>query len=242
MRDFPYLPIMSVSQPATLSIHTETLPGGQSFNMVKVEGGRFLLDDKIETQISTFYMGQYPVTQVLWEAVMGENPSSFKGRYLPVEYVSWIDCHSFLKKLNRHLGLSGNSAYRLPTEAEWEYAAGGGIYRSGNEYAGSSRLESVGWYRENSHRETQPGGLLAPNELGIFDMSGNIWEWCADWYGKYTTPPLNDPKGPENGRVRVLRGGSWSSNESDCRVAFRDFYLPDSRSSIIGFRLSRTGL
>ncbi|MEZ4773257.1 MAG: formylglycine-generating enzyme family protein [Bacteroidia bacterium] len=274
----------------TYTIHQEKLVNGVSFNMVFVEGDKFIMGDDEgdygsiwepkpahEVELGSFYIGQYPVTQVLWESVMGDNPSYFKGYDRPVERVHWYDSVEFCNRLSERCGLepvyqidktvkdpnnqsslgdlkwlvirkTGANGYRLPTEAEWEYAARGCIYRSENEYAGSARLENVGWFRENSHGETQPVGLLTPNELGLYDMSGNVWEWCEDWFDEnyyrecYQTAVVSNPKGPEKGRYRVLRGGSWDGGESVCRVAFRLNGLPDDRYSFFGFRLSRTGL
>ncbi|MDX2248001.1 MAG: SUMF1/EgtB/PvdO family nonheme iron enzyme [Bacteroidia bacterium] len=244
----------------TYTIHQEKLKDGVSFNMVFVEGDRFIMgDDEVEgyllkpkpaheVELRSYYIGQFPVTQALWEAVMRKRPSEFIGPDRPVEMVSWKNCQEFLSRINQQLGLTGIRAYRLPTESEWEFAARGGIYRSEHIFAGSSRLEKAGWFRENSHSETQPGGLLAPNELGLYDMSGNVLEWCEDWFDEnyyrecYQTGVVSNPKCTKKGDFRVLRGGSWYHVESYCRIAnrFRNFsYRP---MGIIGFRLSRTAL
>lgn len=198
-----------------------------------------------KVKLDHFLMGQYPVNQELWEAVMGENPSHFKGPHRPVERVSWDDTQVFLERLNRILNLKGKQMYRLPTEAEWEFTARGGIYSQGFSYAGSEGLEQVGWFRENSQRQTQPVGLLQPNELGLYDMSGNVWEWCQDcWDRKYYEKChqqgiVDNPEGTESGLYRVLRGGSWSAYGPRCQVAFRVSDSPDSKGNFIGLRLAR---
>lgn len=263
---------MSIPQPTTLSIHTETLLNGLSFNMVRVDGGNFLLEDKIETHISTFYMGQYPVTQALWEAVMGENRSAFKGGNLPVENVSWYDAVQFCNTLSELQGLDpayqidktiqdpnnkseedrlrwlvsrkkDANGYCLPTEAMWEFAARGGNYGMGYRYSGGDQLDKVEWYRENSHFETQPVGLLAPNELGIFDLSGNVFEWCGDWSGGIFHIPIIDSEGPSSGHYRVRRGGSWIDNrDGGSKVTFHDHFTPSYLNKYVGFRLAKTAL
>ena len=201
-----------------------------------------------KVKLDTFYIGQFPVTQEIWEVIMGENPSYFKGRKRPVEKISWEDAQVFLEKLNQKLELEGPRAYCLPTEAEWEFAARGGIYSHGYSYAGSENLRKIGWNYENSQNQTQPIGLLQPNELGIFDMSGNVWEWCQDWLdSKYYEQChqqgiVPNPKGPESGQLRVVRGGSWGNSASYCQVAYRYGYAPDGRRDNVGLRLSRTAL
>ncbi len=193
-----------------------------------------------EVSLASFWMGQYPVTQRLWEAVMGTNPSFFKGWDRPVEQVSWEDCQEFLKKLNEQTG----KIYRLPTEAEWEYAARGGQKSQGFTYSGSNKLKEVGWYSRNSHGETKVVGQKIPNELGIYDMSGNVWEWCEDWFSdKYYQEFVDgglveNPKGPENGSSRVFRGGGWGNTPQSCRVACRSNWPPGYRRNYLGFRLA----
>ena len=217
-------------------------------NMVYVEGGTFIMGATAEQKntekreepahsvtLSSFYIGKYEVTQALWKAVMGSNPSDWKGDNLPVEQVSWDDCQTFLRKLN---AMTGNN-FRLPTEAEWEYAARGGNRSRGYQYSGNNNLSDVAWYDGNSGNKTHPVGTKAPNELGIYDMSGNVWEWCQDWYGDYSSSAQTNPTGPSSGSYRVCRGGSWNFNASYCRVADRHhFVTPDFRIYYLGLRLA----
>ena len=225
----------------------EIFPDMPESTMVQVEGGSFLLDDQIKCEVSSFYLGQYQVTQAVWEQVMGHNPSEFKGARLPVESISWNDCQKFLENLNHQLGLTGKELYRLPTEAEWEYAARGGKYARKTEYAGSGELKEVGWFgqflgdEKNVHNWTETAGLRIPNELGLYDMSGNVREWCQDWYGAYPETPLINPMGSDTGQRRVLRGGSWYYDASYCRVSRRNYRTPSGRNDHIGFRLARNG-
>jgi len=156
---------------------------------------------------------------------MGKNPSTFTGDNLPVEQVSWNKTQDFIKKLNQKTGKN----YRLPTEAEWEYAARGGNKSKGYKYAGSNNINDVAWYTSNSNSKTHEVGTKLPNELGIYDMSGNVWEWCSDWYGEnyYGSSPSNNPKGPGTGDDRVLRGGSWDDSVNLSRSANRLRYKPN---------------
>ena len=174
------------------------------------------------------------MTQELWQAVMGSNPSGFKGDNLPVECVSWDDCQVFIRKLN---SLTGQN-FRLPTEAEWEFACRGGNNSRGYKYSGSNNLGSVAWYDGNSGNKTHPVGTKAPNELGIYDMSGNVWEWCADWYGDYSSGAQTNPTGPYGGSYRVYRGGSWSNYARNCRSSFRYGSDPMYRHNFLGLRLA----
>ena len=186
--------------------------------------------------LSGYYIGKYEVTQELWKAVMGSNPSYYKGDNLPVEQVSWNDVQEFLRKLNAMTG----KRYRLPTEAEWEFAARGGNSSRGYKYSGGNSFGSVAWYWENSGIRTHAVGTKSPNELGIYDMSGNVWEWCQDWYNSsyYGSSPRTNPQGPNSGSYRVCRGGGWRSSARDCRVSYRDSYTPDFRYYYLGFRLA----
>ncbi len=188
-----------------------------------------------QVTLSSYYIGKYPVTQEQWEAVMGNNPSEFKGARHPVECVSWDDVQVFLERLNAQTGMN----YRLPTEAEWEYAARGGKYTKGFRYSGSEDFDKVAWTLENSHKSPHAVGLKQPNELGLHDMSGNVWEWCSDWYGSYLSDSQTNPKGSADGPDRVLRGGCWHSYARNCRVSFRSHHAPDFRPVFdeSGFRL-----
>ena len=151
----------------------------------------------------------------------------------PVMNVSWHDVTAFCEWMTRTTG----KTYRLPTEAEWEYAARGGSKSKGYKYSGSNDLDAVGWYGGNSSRKTHPVAQKQPNELGLYDMSGNVWEWCADWYGDYSSSPQTDPQGSNSGKFRVLRGGGWHYSVSNCRVAYRFKHYPDLKYNNLGFRL-----
>ncbi len=219
---------------------------GITFKMLPVSGGTFTMgatpemenpyDDEKPTHqvtVSSFLMGQTEVTQALWKAVMGSNPSEFRGDKRPVECVSWDDCKKFISKLN---SLTGKH-FRLPTEAEWEFAARGGNLSRHTPYSGSSDLDAVAWYGDNSADETHPVATKQANELGLYDMSGNVYEWCSDWYGDYSSSAQTDPAGPASGSNRVFRGGSWYNIAWCCRSSFRGYYTPDFRDFYLGFRL-----
>lgn len=264
----------------------QRLPNGFSFAMIPVRPGVFRMggEDKgaygDESPVHPvtidylFYIGQFPVTQDLWLAVMGgENPSYFKGGRRPVERVSWYDAVVFCNALNAQCGYGpvyfsdpafqqpycqtqtgfalnnegpvyrnpDAPGYRLPSEAEWEYAARGGPRGSKALYTGSDVLDEVGWYEENSHGETKPVGLKLPNKLGIFDMSGNVWEWCEDhWHSKYDDAPDDGSAWVDvekQGDDRVLRGGCWVNDASYFRSSHRELFMPNNRLRGFGFRL-----
>lgn len=184
-----------------------------------------------------FLIGKYTVTQALWQAIMGNNPSHFKGADRPVEQVSWDDCQIFIQKLN---SMAGKNIYRLPTEAEWEYSRRAGstsAYCFGDD---EGRLGKYAWYANNSGQETHPAGQKKPNSLGLYDMHGNVWKWCQDWYGNYPSGPVMDPKGPSSGSNCVLRGGSWFKVAAYARAAYRYRGNPGLRYNYLGFRLVRT--
>ncbi|MDP2884255.1 MAG: formylglycine-generating enzyme family protein [Ignavibacteria bacterium] len=183
-----------------------------------------------------FYIGKHEVTQKQWRDLMGTNPSKYQGDNRPVENVSWDDAQEFIRKLNEKEGATN---YRLPTEAEWECAARGGSRSEGFKYAGSSNVADVAVCRENSGGETKPVGSKRANELGIYDMSGNVWEWCSDWHGPYSGSAEADPKGSSSGSSRVLRGGSFSDDGYYCRVAYRSYGNPTIRYLNFGFRCVR---
>jgi formylglycine-generating enzyme required for sulfatase activity len=209
--------------------------------MILVEGGTFNMGGNVhgdekpihKVTLSSFSIGKYPITQAQWKAVMGTNPSHFKGDDLPVETVSHDDLQEFLRKLNQLTG----KTYRLPTEAQWEFAARGGTKSKGYEYSGSNHLNEVGWFYGNSGSQTRSVGTKAANELGIHDMSGNLWEWCADWYGSYSSAAVTNPTGAATGTYRVLRGGSWFDGSENCRVANRACSGPSGRDQYYGFRV-----
>ena len=216
-------------------------------NMVYVSGGTFTMggtseqgsdawDDEKPTHsvtLSSYYICKYEVTQALWRAVMGSNPSNFKGNNLPVECVSWNDCQTFINRLNNYTGRN----FRLPTEAEWEFAARGGNYSRHYKYSGSNYIGDVAWYEDNSGKHTHPVGTKQANELGLFDMSGNVFEWCSDWYGSYSSYSQSDPTGPNSGSNRVDRGGSWYGNAGNCRSSNRSSDTPGISYNNLGLRL-----
>jgi formylglycine-generating enzyme required for sulfatase activity len=199
-------------------------------------------DDETQHQVTLtkgFYMQTTEVTQGQWQAVMGNNPSQFQdcGDDCPVEKVSWDDAQAFIKRLNAK---DNANKYRLPTEAEWEYACRAG---TDNQFSFGDNVNQLGeyaWYRENSNERTHPVAQKKPNPWGLFDMHGNVWEWCQGWYGDYPSGSLTDPKGPSWGASRVLRGGSWIDFPSYLRSAVQIAYHPTGSDNIVGFRLART--
>ena len=239
----------SVASGFSSSGNTITIPvkDGISIDMVRVEAGTFTMGATAEmkntedsekpthrvTLTNDYYIGKYEVTQALWQAVMGDDPSYFKGDNLPVEAVTWDDCQEFIGKLNRITG----KTFRLPTEAEWEYAARGGNKSRGYQYSGSNNPSNVAWYDDNSGDKTHAVGTKQPNELGIYDMSGNVWEWCQDWYETYSSSSQVNPTGANSGSCRVVRGVSWYNNARNCRLSLRGSNTPDFRSSNLGLRL-----
>lgn len=236
--------INSNSKPSISEVEVN----GVKFNMISVDGGTFTMGATSEqgsdyfyneipihqVTLSDYYIAKTEVTQELWIAVMGNNPSYHTGnsRY-PVEQVSWDDCQEFIQELNRLTG----KQFRLPTEAEWEFAARGGNYSNGYKYSGSNRIDDVAWYDGNSGDMTHEVATKMPNELGIYDMTGNVCEWCSDWYEEYSSSSQTDPSGPADGSYRVLRCGNWGGDATYCRVSNRDYNTPDGRNSSGGFRL-----
>lgn len=185
-----------------------------------------------------FYLGKTAVTQQQWKAVMGTTPSHFKGDDLPVEQVSWHEVQDFMKKLNATA--SCNGCYRLPTEAEWEYAAKAGTSTAYSFGDDAGQLGRYAWFSDNAKSQTHSVGQKLPNRWGLYDIHGNVWEWVEDWYGSYPSGLTTDPKGPETGSIRVVRGGGWGSGPANLRSANRDWNGPGDRGGSIGFRLVRT--
>ncbi len=225
----------------------QDLGAGADLEMVGIPGGSFAmgapegvgLDDERpqhSVKLAPFFIGKYPIIQAQWEAVMGNNPSRFKGADLPVDNVSWHDAQEFCRRLNQRTG----TAYRLATEAEWEYACRAGLkteYSIGDD---ESQLDQCAWYSQNSGYTTHPVGQKEPNAWGIYDMQGNVWEWCQDWYDEhyYEQSPGFSPPGPVAAKTRVLRGGSWSDDKYNCRATSRDSGDPFNRSASVGFRIA----
>jgi len=238
---------------------------GATFEMIFVEGGSFVMgctseqsscfgDEKPAhtVELSPYYIGKHQVTQKLWYAVTGFS-INFQKNFLKIEllngegcdypmyYINYGECVEFCSKLNKLLAKQIPKGYKfsLPTEAQWEYAARGGNKSKGYEYSGSSNIDDVAWYEDNCNRKTHKVGAKIENELGIFDMSGNIQEWCKDWYNDlyYLNTPSANPKGPDSGSCRVLRGGSWYCKQQHCRVAFRHCTSPSNRSCDVGLRV-----
>lgn len=217
------------------------------FEMVRVEGGTFTMgataeqasdafSDELPTHkvtLSPFLIGKYEVSQTLWLAVMGENPSVNTGINLPVDNVTWNECQTFITKLNE---LTGKD-FRLLTEAEWEYAARGGNKSKGYKYSGSNNLGDVAWYIDNSNNTSHAMGTKAPNELGIYDMTGNVMEWVSDWKGSYSSGAQTNPTGPDSGTYRVNRGGSYGNVERLSRITNRNSIDPNMSSKTMGLRL-----
>lgn len=231
------------ADPQPVAVQT-VMVNGTSFQMILVEGGTFTMGSGIknetlhEVKLSSFYIGQTEVTQELWQAVTGSNPSELKGNKRPVETVSWNDCQTFITKLN---ALTGKK-FRLPTEAEWEYAARGGKLSKGYTYSGSNNLDEVAWSgvlaSDDPNYGTHDVGTKAPNELGIYDMTGNVYEWCQDWWGSYGKDSQINPTGPTSGTWRVARGGGWGGQAGPARVSARANWLPTDATGNIGFRLA----
>ena len=231
---------MTSYNPQDLTITVDDV----SFIMKKVDGGTFLMgaqktdyyglnfdsdadDDESpvhQVTLSDFYICNVEVTQKLWKTIMSNNPSKWKGDMLPVENVSWNDCQEFIIRLNQKTGRN----FRLPTEAEWEYAARGGNKSRGYKYSGSNIIGDVSWYESNSRNKTHRVGKTLPNELGIYDMAGNVCEWCGDWYGDYSGRSQTNPTGPSVGTYRILRGGNWCIPRDGCHNTWRARNYPSS--------------
>lgn len=225
-----------ILQKTKIRTYTETV-NGVSFKMIGVEGGTFMMQNECEVTLDDFYIGETQVTQALWQTVMDDNPADFKGNLqCPIETISWEEVQVFLQKLNKITG----KTYRFPSEAQWEFAARGGNKSKGYKYAGSNNEADVAWYIENSQQKTQPVRQLQANELGIYDMSGNVWERCQDFYKSdfwKNNKNMYNPKNEIKGMKRVLRGGSWSLNAFYTGVLLRYGNIPTFRNGNIGFRL-----
>lgn len=240
------------TQPAASSLHVKVADGVE-IEMVRVEGGEFsmgcnsvpkgvklnyaLSRPEHRVTVDSYWIGRYEVTQGLWKAVMGDNPSKFKGDSLPVECVSWEDAQRFVLMLSQKTG----KRFRLPREAEWEYAARGGCKVKGGDYpfAGCDRnqLDGYCWYCVNSGNGTHKVGSLKPNGLGLYDMSGNVAEWCEDWVAEYEEGEQRNPGGPREGENRVLRGGHYGSTSAACTVYDRGWYIPSGKYEFYGLRV-----
>lgn len=263
-KEAPMMPVSEETQiiiPSTMQepkeekiapkpIDTENLMfdvNGVSFKMIKVEGGTFSMKEiqaprfpgmssyevVQRTTLSTYYIGEVPVTQALWTTVMGKNPSAFKGDNKPVEMVSWNICLEFIEKLNSLTG----KCFRLPTEAEWEFAARGGNKSKHYQYSGSNNIDNVAWYDGNSGDTTHDVANKHPNELGIYDMSGNVWEWCSDFFGNYSSDAQTNPTGALTGLYHINRGGCWYSSDKKSSVSIRSFTRASDCRSTYGLRL-----
>ncbi len=221
---------------------------GQEFCFVWVNGGTFEMgeahgneySDRLDHTVTLdgFYMGKYEVTQAQWRAIMAYNPSSHLGDDNPVDFVTWNECQEFIQKLNN----LSDKQFAMPTEAQWEFAAQGGNKSRNTLYCGDDNIDAVAWYLGNSDGTTYLVGKKVPNELGLFDMSGNVWEWCQDWYHRsyYKQSPEHNPVNndmSDSWGERVIRGGGWRSSANDCSITYRHYFEQDRASSFIGFRL-----
>jgi formylglycine-generating enzyme required for sulfatase activity len=254
---FGSLAVATAAEPKEAGGKTKSLPkeltvdlgGGIKLELVLIPAGEFMMgspdsdkfadsQEKPQHRVritKPFYLGKYLVTQEQWEAVVGNNPSHFKGPKNPVEYISWDDCQKFLKRLNDKMG---GGKFQLPTEAQWEYACRAGSttrYCFGDD---EKQLGEYAWYIANADGKTHPVGEKKPNAWGLFDMHGNVWEWCQDWYGGYGTEAVTDPTGLATGSFRVFRSGSWPYPAKYCRSAYRYVYEPGIHSYRLGFRVS----
>lgn len=252
---------LAIALPAETNMPEMLFIEGGSYWMGSNEGAFAANEKAYQVTISSYYIAKTETTQELWASVMGSNPSRFQGKDRPVEYVSWYDAVRFCNALSKAEGLeepytiSGSSVqwnreangYRLPTEAEWEYAARGGPLGAITEtaltrayYSGGNNPSSVAWYDANSGRTTKSVATKEANELGLYDMSGNVWEWCWDWYNNYPETPQENPAGPEvsSGR-RVMRGGAWFTPVNLIRTTYRYWNAPSFKVNSVGFRVAR---
>ena len=249
--------------PISIEIQSITIPLSDTVNLelVGIQPGTFIMgspedelgrsDDETQHQVTLtqgYWLGKYEVTQAQYEVIMGTNPSYFKGADLPVEQVTWNDATNFCAKLTASEKAAGRLPagyeYTLPTEAQWEYACRAGTttaLNNGKNLSGineSPEVDEVGWYKYNSNGKTHPVGQKKPNAWGLYDMHGNVWEWCLDWYGDYPASAVTDPKGPNTGSLGVDRGGSWDTRAYRCRSAIRDYFNPSDTDYRSGFRVA----
>ncbi len=216
------------------------LGDGVKMEFVLIQSGTFMMGAKpghMVTLTRPFYLGKYEVTQSQWERIMGNNPSSFKAGQKPVENVSWDDCQIFVAKLKEKVA---GQTFRLPTEAEWEYACRAGTTTWYGFGESEALIDEYAWYSNNSGATTHPVGQKKPNTWGLYDMHGNVWEWCADWYGDYPRTAVSDPIGPASGDRRIFRSGGWRSTAMYCLSPSRNMNYPDYRSYSVGVRLLQT--
>ena len=261
-RHFLLIALLNIASWAMAQNQETISVTGVSFKMIKVEGGTFKMGATNEQNspwldenpahkvtLSTFYIGETEVTQALWKAVMGTTTSQQRektrlkdwklvgeGDNYPMYIISWEECQEFISRLNH---LTGRN-FRLPTEAEWEYAARGGNKSRNYKYSGSNMPDDVAWYENNSGNVSHPVKMMKANELGLYDMSGSMFEWCQDWYGKdyYSNAPKTNPMGPDSGIHRVCRGGPYNGPAGNCRVASRAERSPEERFWDVGLRLA----
>lgn len=244
---------LHLNENENLSVIIELEKGQNNLNnMVFVEGGVFH-NGVSNVRVNNFYIGTYEVTQKEWAEIMGYNPSNWKANNLPVENISWYEAIEFCNKLSHQENLNpvyaindnsvvvnwNANGYRLPTEAEWEFAARGGKFADSSDFSGSNKIETVAWFNKNSKRKTQAVGTKLPNLLNIFDMSGNVFEWCWDWYGEYPGFAQVNPKGSANGEKKIIRGGAWISDKQFCKIDSRSSEFPETKGYLIGFRIVR---
>jgi formylglycine-generating enzyme required for sulfatase activity len=215
---------------------TLDLGGGQTMKLVLIPAGKFMMGEKDKHEVTLtkpFYMGATLVTQAQYESVMGANPSRFKGPTNPVEGISWDDAVTFCKKL----GAKVRQNVRLPTEAEWEYACRAGTATAFSFGDDETALDDYGWYLGNSGGRTRPVAQKKPNAWGLYDMHGNVWQWCSDLHGDYPAAPQIDPQGAGDGPYRIVRGGAYLYGPVQCRSANRAFYAPVDRDIVCGARV-----
>jgi len=235
------------STPLQIYVHAQADSLRYTFEMVLVERGSFVMgsdrgkfDERPvhKVTLDAFLIGKYEITQKQWFDIMKSNPSATVNcPKCPVESVSWFDVQEFIKQIHLKTGIQ----YRLPSEAEWEFAATGGTKSNNYKFSGSDVLKDIAWFRENTAYDPKPVGMKKPNELGIYDMTGNVWEWTNDWtdYYYYSISPADNPPGPISGKCKVFRGGAYNTGVDSLRVSFRGHGFPNEKLMSLGFRLAR---